>query len=225
MRYEPRLSMSEFGAFAALNALSLIWCVMLPIVQHGRLDHTVEWTVTSLILWSSVGVFAYLVVLARARRKTQLMRHELAVCPRCEYLLDATRESGRCPECGVCYSIESVRRIWRMAYWGESTRCAPLREVARLGRQMMAVFLGLSLVCWTVFGIGWQCAPELSGSRPAIDWPFVLMDSSAAAAWGLAVLEASSWLAFSLFRGSRGFIVGIICNVALVSLWLVMPTQ
>lgn len=61
-------------------------------------------------------------ILSDGRRGRQLKAQDFKVCINCEYLLHGLPPSGRCPECGVEYEVEELKRLWLSWLCGNTNR-------------------------------------------------------------------------------------------------------
>lgn len=48
--------------------------------------------------------------------RSSLRKRGYRVCPGCMYDLEALEESGKCPECGLAFSPESLKSTWEGLY-------------------------------------------------------------------------------------------------------------
>ncbi len=73
-----------------------------------------------------LGLFVWLYVFYRPRRRfvARLETLEHRVCLRCGYALVSLPARHRCPECGLNYDIDDVRRVWKewMDRFGQSIK-------------------------------------------------------------------------------------------------------
>lgn len=75
----------------------------------------IEWDPpVALAAWWFIAIMVMAVVNVRYRMVGDrlLVRHEWLLCPRCEYDLTQSGESGRCPECGRPFERDKLRDAW-----------------------------------------------------------------------------------------------------------------
>ena len=95
----------------AITAIVVATCLVNRFVFRGKWYEfaAVGWLV---LLLPGAAITSYL----KSRARKMILAGQISVCASCGYGLDGLPDSGTCPECGVEYTPDSLRRLWAARY-------------------------------------------------------------------------------------------------------------